>query len=128
MIARELGDVPEQCVWRFLRAQKIDLSGRKSWCESNDAEFVAKAAEIVGLSMAPPEHAVLLAIDKTPSIQALERAQGYLRLPTGRAMTGSRTITGGMEPRRCLPPSTSPPARWSGGTTSGAAVSSFSTS
>jgi hypothetical protein len=33
-----------------LRAQKIDLSGRsKSWCESNDPDFVAKAAEIVGL-------------------------------------------------------------------------------
>jgi len=34
-----------------LRAQKIDLSGRKSWCESNDPDFVAKAAEIVGLYM-----------------------------------------------------------------------------
>jgi len=30
-------------------AQKIVLSGHKSWCESTDPEFVAKAAEIVGL-------------------------------------------------------------------------------
>jgi hypothetical protein len=30
LIAAELGDVHEQHVWRFLRAQKIDLSGRKS--------------------------------------------------------------------------------------------------
>lgn len=88
LIARELGDVHEQYVWRFLSAQKIDLSGRKSWCESNDPEFVVKAAEIVGLYMAPPENAVVLAIDEKPSIQALERAQGYLRLPSGGAMTG----------------------------------------
>jgi len=49
LLARELGDIHEQYIWRFLRAQKIDLSGRKSWCESNDPDFVAKAAEIVGL-------------------------------------------------------------------------------
>ena len=88
LLARALVDVHEQYIWRFLRAQKIDLSGRKSWCESNDPEFVAKAAEIVGLHMAPPEHAVVLLVDEKPSIQALERAQGDLKLPTGRAMTG----------------------------------------
>ena len=27
-------------------------------------------------------------VDEKPSIQALERAQGYLKLPNGRAMTG----------------------------------------
>jgi hypothetical protein len=45
---------PRIAPWRFLRAHKIDLSGRKSWCVSNDPEFAAKAAEIVGLYMAPP--------------------------------------------------------------------------
>ena len=88
LLARALGDVHEQYIWRFLRTQKIDLQGRKSWCESNDPEFAAKAAEIVGLYMAPPENAVVLSIDEKPSIQALERAQGYLKLPNGRAMTG----------------------------------------
>lgn len=88
LIAEALGDVHVQYVWRFLRAQKIDLSGRKSWCVSNDPEFTAKAAEIVGLYMAPPENAIVLAVDEKPSIQALERAQGYLKLPNGRAMTG----------------------------------------
>lgn len=88
LIAKALGDVHIQYVWRFLRAHKIDLSGRKSWCQSNDPEFAAKAAEIVGLYMAPPENAIVLAVDEKPSIQALERAQGYLKLPNGRAMTG----------------------------------------
>ena len=86
LLARALGDVHEQYIWRFLRAKKIDLSGRKSWCESNDPEFVAKAAEIIGLYMAPPENTIVLSIDEKPSIQALERAQGYLKLPSGRAM------------------------------------------
>ena len=88
LIAAELGDVHEQQVWRFLRAQRIDLDGRKSWCESNDAEFAAKAADIVGLYLAPPENAIVICVDEKPSIQALERAQGYLRLPNGRALTG----------------------------------------
>src|SRR6188472_2111035 len=65
--------IHEQYIWRFLRAQKIDLSGRKSWCESNDPEFVSKAADIVGLYMMPPDNAVVLSVDEKPSIQALER-------------------------------------------------------
>lgn len=88
LIAAELGNVHVQQVWRFLRAQKLDLSGRKSWCESSDPEFAAKAAEIVGLYMAPPENAVVICVDEKPSIQALERAQGYLKLPNGRTLTG----------------------------------------
>ena len=88
LIATELGDVHEQYVWRFLRTEKIDLSGRKSWCESDDPEVVANAADDVGLYMAPPENAIVICVDEKPSIQALERAQGYLKLPNGRALTG----------------------------------------
>jgi len=88
LLAHELGDIHEQYVWRFLRSQRIDLSGRKSWCESEDPEFVAKTADIVGLYMMPPDNAVVLSVDEKPSIQALERAQGYLKLANGRAMIG----------------------------------------
>src|ERR1700741_1292926 len=88
LLAAELGDVDVQYVWRFLRAQKIDLAGRKSWCESHDPAFAAKAADVVGLYMAPPENAIVICVDEKPSIQALERAQGYLKLPNGRALTG----------------------------------------
>jgi hypothetical protein len=56
LLAAALDDVDVQYVWRFLRARKIDLAGRKSWCESNDPAFVAKAADVVGLYMAPPEN------------------------------------------------------------------------
>jgi len=64
LIATALGDVHEQRVWPFLRAHKIDLSGRKSWCESHDPEFVAKAADVVGLYMAPPENAIVIIAHK----------------------------------------------------------------
>jgi transposase len=88
LIAARLGDVDVQHVWRFLREQKIDLAARKSWCESNDPAFAAKAAEIVGLYLDPPSNALVLAVDEKPSIQALERKQGYLKLANGRALTG----------------------------------------
>ena len=55
---------------------------------ATDPEFVAKAADIVGLYLAPPDHAIVLAVDEKPAIQALERAQGYLKLPNGRSLHG----------------------------------------
>ena len=88
LIAQALQDVHEQYIWRFLRARRVDLDGRKSWCESDDPEFAKKAADVVGLYLAPPQNAIVLCVDEKPSIQALERAQGYLKLPNGRALTG----------------------------------------
>ena len=88
LLSRELGDVSDQYIWRFLRANKIDLAARKSWCQTDDAEFVAKAADIVGLYLDPPQDAIVLAVDEKPHIQALERAQGYLKLPNGRTLSG----------------------------------------
>ncbi len=88
LLAQALEDVDVQYVWRFLREHKIDLVARKSWCESNDPEFTAKAADVVGLYIAPPAKAIVLCVDEKPSIQALERAQGYLKLPNGRALSG----------------------------------------
>ena len=88
LLAKALGDVDVQYVWRCLRHYKIDLAARKSWCESNDPEFADKAADVVGLYVDPPAKAIVLCVDEKPSIQALERAQGYLKLPNGRALTG----------------------------------------
>ena len=56
---------------------------------STDPEFSRKAADVVGLYLNPPQHnAVVLCVDEKPHIQALERAQGWIRLPDGRALTG----------------------------------------
>jgi len=62
--------------------------GESRGAKSDDPDFVAKAADVVGLYMAPPENAIVICVDEKPSIQALERAQGYLKLPNGRALTG----------------------------------------
>lgn len=87
LLAQALG-VPADWVWTTLRRHHISLQRRRSWCISTDPEFTRKAADIVGLYLQPPENAVVLSIDEKPHIQALERAQGWLRLPDGKALTG----------------------------------------
>ena len=47
--------------WHLLRPQKIDLTGRKTWCVSQGPDFAAKAAEIVGLYLHPPDGALVVA-------------------------------------------------------------------
>lgn len=87
LLARALGCSDDR-VWRELRKLGISLQRRRSWCVSTDPQFAQKAADVVGLYLAPPQGAVVLSIDEKPCIQALERAQGWLRLPDGRALTG----------------------------------------
>lgn len=87
-LATALGDVSADQVWRVLRKHGIQLQRRRSWCISTDPEFARKAAEIIALYLDPPENAVILAVDEKPHIQALERAQGYIRLPNGRSLRG----------------------------------------
>src|SRR3984885_9331205 len=88
LLAKALGDVSKDQVWRVLRNHNIQLERRRSWCISTDPEFGPKAADVVGLYLSPPENAVVICMDEKPSIQALERAQGYLRLPDGKAVNG----------------------------------------
>jgi transposase len=75
-------------VWKVLRSHGVQLQRRRSWCISTDPEFAQKASDVVGLYLDPPENALVLCVDEKPHIQALERAQGYLKLPNGRALTG----------------------------------------
>jgi transposase len=88
LLARELGDVSADQVWRVLRRHGIHLQRRRSWCVSTDPAFAEKAADIIGLYLAPPEKALVICVDEKPSIQALERAQGYLRFADGQTFRG----------------------------------------
>ena len=88
LLAGALPQISDDELWRVLRKHGISLQRRRSWCISTDPEFAVKAADVVGLYLSPPEHALVLSIDEKPSIQALERAQGWIRLPDGRAMNG----------------------------------------
>lgn len=87
LLAKALS-LPADFVWKVLRTHGIQLQRRRSWCISTDPQFAEKAADVVGLYLDPPENALVLCIDEKPHIQALERAQGYLKLPNGRALTG----------------------------------------
>ncbi len=71
-------------VWRVLRQAGICLQRQRSWCVSTDKEFAAKAADIVGLYLNPPENALVISVDEKPSIQALERATGYVETDNGK--------------------------------------------
>ncbi len=71
-------------VWRVLRRQGICLQRQRSWCVSTDKEFAAKAADIVGLYLNPPEKALVISVDEKPSIQALERKTGYVETDSGK--------------------------------------------
>ena len=78
-------------VWRVLRKEGIQLRRRRSWCVSTDPQFATKAADIVGLYLNPPENALVLSVDKKPSIQALERATGYVQTSSGKIVQGLKS-------------------------------------
>jgi transposase len=78
-------------VWRLLRREGICLQRQRSWCVSTDPEFTAKAADIVGLYLHPPLHALVLSVDEKPSIQALERRTGYVLTDSGKIVRGFKS-------------------------------------
>jgi transposase len=52
---------------------------------SDDPEFEAKAADIIGLYLNPPAHAAVFCVDEKSAIQALDRLDPVLPLSPGRA-------------------------------------------
>ena len=55
------------------------------YMQSDDPEFEAKAADVIGLYVNPPDHAVVFAVDEKTAIQALDRLDPVLPLSPGRA-------------------------------------------
>ena len=89
-LAKELA-VSDDAVWRVLRKEGIQLRRQRSWCVSTDPEFAVKSADIIGLYLAPPEKALVLCVDEKPSIQALERATGYVQTSSGKIVRGLKS-------------------------------------
>ena len=52
---------------------------------SNDPDFEAKAADILGLYLKQPAHAAIFSVDEKSSIEALDRKDPVLPLSPGRA-------------------------------------------
>ena len=52
---------------------------------SPDPDFETKAADIIGLYLEPPQHAVVFCVDEKTAIQALDRTDARLPMTPGRA-------------------------------------------
>src|SRR5215217_3922740 len=55
------------------------------YMQSDDPDFEAKAADVIGLYVNPPDHAAIFAVDEKTAIQALDRLDPVLPLSPGRA-------------------------------------------
>jgi transposase len=89
-IAKHL-QASDDAVWRVLRKEGICLARQRSWCVSTDPEFAPKAADIIGLYLAPPQNAFVISVDEKPSIQALERATGYVCTSNNKIVRGLKS-------------------------------------
>jgi transposase len=85
-MAAELGVAPST-VWRHWRDHGLKPHVVRGFKISRDPKFVEKLEDIVGLYMAPPEHALVLCCDEKSQVQALDRTQPGLPLKKGRAQT-----------------------------------------
>ncbi len=70
-------DASVHAVRRVLRREGIYLQRRRSWCVSTDKEF-AQSRRRSGVISEPAVKRRVLSVDEKPSIQAIERASGYV--------------------------------------------------
>jgi len=70
------------------------MARRRSWCVSTDPQFAAKAADVVGLYLNPPENAVVLSVDEKPSIQARQCPTGYVCTRNKKIVRGYKSTYG----------------------------------
>jgi transposase len=91
LLAEEL-NCSDDAIWRILRKEGINLQRQRSWCISTDKDFAAKAADIVGLYLNPPQNAIIISVDEKPSIQALERKTGYVETKNKKIIRAYKSI------------------------------------
>jgi len=83
-LAATLG-VSKDAVHRVWREAGLKPHRLERYMASDDPEFEAKAADIIGLYLRPPQHAAVFCIDEKTAIQALDRLDPVLPLSPGRA-------------------------------------------
>ena len=85
-LALELGDVSHMTIARVWSKHGIRPHRVEGYMSSNDVDFEAKAADVIGLYLHPPRHAAVFSVDeKTASSQPLDRKDPVLPLTAGRA-------------------------------------------
>src|ERR1022692_1645794 len=83
-LANELG-LSKSTVQRILAQAQLKPHRLQRYMASNDLDFEAKAADIIGLYLHPPQHAAVFCVDEKTAIQALDRLDPVLPLFPGRA-------------------------------------------
>lgn len=81
-MARSVGYAPST-IHRIWRAFGLQPHRSETFKLSSDPLFVEKVRDIVGLYLAPPEHALVLCVDEKSQIQALDRSQPLLPMRLG---------------------------------------------
>jgi transposase len=71
-------------IHKILRANDLKPHLTRTFKVSKDPKFEAKALDVVGLYLHPPEKAVVLSVDEKTQVQALERTQPLLPLGRGK--------------------------------------------
>ncbi len=83
-LAASLG-VSKDAVHRVWKEAGLKPHRLERYMASNDPNFQAKAADIIGLYLNPPQHAAVFCVDEKTAIQALNRLDPVLPLSPGRA-------------------------------------------
>jgi transposase len=83
-LAKHLG-INHMLVARTWERAGLQPHRLERYTRSNDPDFEAKAAAIIGLYLKPPQHAAVFCVDEKTSIQALDRLDPVLPLSPGRA-------------------------------------------
>jgi transposase len=86
MMAKATG-ISASSVQRIWRAHQLQPHRLRAFKRSRDPAFATKLADVVGLYIDPPAHAVVLSIDEKSQIQTLDRTQPGLPIKPGRCQT-----------------------------------------
>ena len=82
-LAKHLG-VSHMLVHRVWARAGIKPQSIRRYMLSDDPDFEAKAADVIGLYLNPPQHAAVFCVDEKSHIQALDRLDPVLPLSPGR--------------------------------------------
>src|SRR6202158_2848940 len=76
--------VGKDTIQRILSQADVRPHRLERYMASDDPDFEAKAADVIGLYLAPPQHAAVFCVDEKTAIQALDRLDPVLPLSPGR--------------------------------------------
>lgn len=112
--------VPHTLVQRVWPRAGLQPHRLERYMLSNDPAFEAKAADIIGLYLNPPQHAAVFCVDEKTAIQALDRLDPVLPMSPGRVERhgfeyyrhGTLSLYAALDPRTSTVVAETP-VRWS---------------